>query len=297
RITAIGNYLVALSEALILCGKDGSNSLANSGPPAWRKQLHILFLLNDMLHHAKHHSEWSAAAYALAKNLQPHALSLVKLVSAHPFDIYGQHQKRVLNLLDLWAGADYFDVSYIQNLRDIAREDIQVVGKNDGKPMMGFDRKDAPYIIPASHGDYSTPFYDLPAGNMMPHIIPNSTNPINSQLLKPLQFTGGPSDQNLVSAVKGLIEDANRLDRMSCGEEVPHNIDIDELGQFPFRDLFATDIVNTEGYYGWSQEFCQKMMNVGSPQVFGKGSYYTANKEGSFGPYKKRQYDRSQSTS
>jgi hypothetical protein len=117
----------------------------------------------------------------------------------------------------------------------------------------------APYVMPATHGDPATPFYDLPAGNMLPHIVPNSSTPINSQLMKPLQFMAGPADQSLVTAVKDFLKDADSIYNTPDPDE-GIVVDIDELGQSLVRDEVTGELEVAENYYGWSKKFCEDMI-------------------------------------
>ncbi|KAL9635196.1 MAG: hypothetical protein Q9164_003614 [Protoblastenia rupestris] len=250
--------------------------------------MHVLYLLNDTLHHAKHHVKSGAAYRTLAERLQPHALGVIKFLSAQKPNEHAQHHPQILDLLELWARAGYFQVSHIQIMRDVISE-AKLKGHEDiGEPkapadladsLVSQDRENVPYVMPTSHGDSSTPFYDLPAGNMIPHIIPNSTAPIDPQLVKPLRFAAGPADQALTRALKILLEEVNDLEGMHFEEKQLQGVDFDEMGQHSIRDLFSRKIKRAGGYYGWSRDFCQKMKMGGSPQVFGKTSRYMNGEE------------------
>lgn len=115
--------------------------------------------------------------------------------------------------------------------------------------------------MPSSHGDPSTPYYDLPAGNLVPHIIPNSTVPLRPESIKPLQFLAGPADEKLVTALKVFMKDVDQI--YEPGKPQPQNddevVDIDELGQPVIRDTVTGEILNGETYYGWSRTFCEQM--------------------------------------
>ena len=115
--------------------------------------------------------------------------------------------------------------------------------------------------MPSSHGDPSTPYYDLPAGNLVPHIIPNSTVPLRPESIKPLQFLAGPADEKLVTALKVFMKDVDQI--YEPGKPQPENddevVDIDELGQPVIRDTVTGEILNGETYYGWSRTFCEQM--------------------------------------
>ena len=188
--------------------------------------------------------------------------------------VYAKHHKRIQDLLDIWEAQGYYSLLYVQKLRETVVNAARIGYSNseegtklsNGTPQesSGGEKKDVPFIMPASHGDPATPFYDLPAGNMMPHIMPNSSVPINPQLVKPLQLVAGPANDNLVTAIKDLLND---VDASSLEDFQDEGMDMDELGQPVLRDDITGDIVEGEGYYGWSRVFCERMKRKGQEGV------------------------------
>jgi len=245
-----------------------SQSRKELRPSGRRRQLYILYLLNDLLHHTKYHVESSSTCSMLTGNLQSSFVGLFGSVSAHSTEVYGKHQGKIQDLLDVWDSSGYYQSSYIVKLRETvanaARRGYFTSGEQSragngvGEDGMEEEKKDAPYIMPASHGDASIPFYDLPAGNMLPHILPNSATPINPQLVKPLQFIAGPADETLVTAVEDFLRNVESMDEV-CFEDEGIAMDVDQLGQFVVRDEITGDILEGDGYYGWSRAFCEKM--------------------------------------
>ncbi|KAL2054348.1 hypothetical protein ABVK25_005489 [Lepraria finkii] len=150
--------------------------------------------------------------------------------------------------------------------------------------------------MPASHGDPSTPFYDLPAGNLLPHIMPNSATPINTQLVKPLQLVAGPADESLATAVKDFLQQVESLDGVSVGDD-GIDVDLDELGQSVLRDEITGDVLEGEGYYGWSRAFCERMKrrreDIGD---FSKVAGRDVSTDGSLSPRKRRRHSDSGSS-
>ena len=126
----------------------------------------------------------------------------------------------------------------------------------------------APFVMPAYHGDTAIAYYDLPAANMMPHIIPNSTTPIPTQLIRPLQFKAGPADTHLAEAVAHFLVDVEGMFMPSAidDDETPRDWEINEMGERSRRNVVHT----AEGYYGWSRPFCEKMKDRtrGGPKHF-----------------------------
>ncbi|KAI9870790.1 MAG: hypothetical protein M1823_008639, partial [Watsoniomyces obsoletus] len=90
--------------------------------------------------------------------------------------------------------------------------------------------------MPSTHGDPSLPFYELPAGNLMPHIVPKRSTSIRPDTIRPLQFAAGPADEGLVNAVKDFLRDIEHIDDAYAIEEKEIVADIDDLGQLSYRN-------------------------------------------------------------
>ena len=241
-------------------------------PSTWRKQLHILYLLNDLLHHSKFHGNTSLVFSTFSEIFQPSILELVGATVAYDIDTYPKHFQKIERLLANWEEQAYFSPEYNQKLRgtvtDASKNGPASVKQGLRRAVYdsGFKvgnasqvQKYVPFIMPALHGDPSTPYYDLPAGNMLSHIIPNSAAPINSQLVKPLHLTPGPADESLASVVKDFLNDVDVLYGNIDADEELALVDADELGQPVVRDEITGEIIGGEGYYGWSKAFCERM--------------------------------------
>ena len=235
--------------------------------------MHILYLLNDLLHHARYHVDSSSAYSTLSGTLQSYIVDLFGVITTYDREIYPNHHRKIEDLVRLWDENGYYQVSYINKLRETIASSASLGDPEASKPGNGVPqdelietltststvKKDVPYIMPASHGDPSTPYYDLPAGNLLPHIIPNSTVSIDPQQVKPLQFVTRPADDNLMRAVKDFMKDIESLDNPMGNDDEGIQVDIDELGQPTIRDEGTGELVRGEGYYGWSKAFCEKM--------------------------------------
>ncbi|KAL4977071.1 hypothetical protein BDW66DRAFT_41993 [Aspergillus desertorum] len=274
RVALLAKYLVALSGSLdSIPGTDGRQNETQNGqampcqhPSVKRKRLHMLYLLNDLFHHTKYHNSSSAAFSTLSGSLQPQMVELLSYAACYDREKNPKHHRRLGELLDIWQEHGYFGADYVGKLREVVANSA-VSGPVTSSAMPGAessdpDRKyrDAPYIMPATHGDPSTPYYDLPAGNLIPHIIPNSAVPLRPDMIKPLQFLAGPADEKLVTALKVFLADADRIYHPGSHKHKDGEIvDIDELGQTVIRDEITGDILEGDTYYGWSRSFCQQM--------------------------------------
>lgn len=277
RVGGLAKYLVALagpSDEPVTAGaghgvRSGTGTESKSSVK--RRRLHILYLLNDLLHHSKYHLDTTATFSTVSGSLQPYIVELLGCAAAYDRQKHPRHHRRLDDLLNIWSEHGYFGPELVQKLREtvensastgISRSaqasssDVLIDEPGATKKLAG---KEVPFIMPSTHGDPLTPYYDLPAGNWIPHIIPNSTVPLRPDSIKPLQFLAGPADQSLVKALKGFLEEVDQM----YGTEEPMkdegNMDIDELGQRVTRDEVTGDILDGETYYGWSRAFCQQM--------------------------------------
>lgn len=306
----MGKYLVSLSVSV------AKSAEGHGGPPdrrhrlsAGRKQLHILYLLNDLLHHTKYHLASSSSYSTLTGTIQSHLVDLVGSAAAFDPKAFSKHHKRIEQLLDIWEANGYYQSSYVQKLRETATNAAKLgysgtgtiglqLGDTVRAPLHPSRAcKDAPYVMPATHGDPSAPYYDLPAGNMMPHIIPNSTTPINPQLVKALQFVAGPADENLVMAVKDFMKDVEVLFGTEEEHDAAITIDVDQLGQPTLHDEISGEPIGGEGYYGWSKAFCRKMKRrEDDMDVAPRGRLRNDSVDRSTSPRKRRRYSYSSSS-
>jgi hypothetical protein len=218
----------------------------------------VLYVLNDVLFHVK----FRTRNQDFFDKIAPHLPALFK--SAASFTNAPKHMKKLNDLLQLWEKKSYFQASVLGSLRAAVEEGPKSEGgeANGGhvanKAHTTSTARDAPFVLPSMHGDPSTPWYDLPAANWLPVIEPNSTRPMNPNMIKPLQLAGGSADKNLINAVKKLLGDVDKIyakDTLLDGDSA---VDVSQMGEFIERDELG-DIVRGETYYGWSKTFCEKM--------------------------------------
>ena len=302
----MGKYLVAISTSLCSSGeKDLSQSSPSHVPKlkARRKQLHILYLLNDLLHQTKYHYESPSAYPNLTTSFQPFLGPLFQAASAYDPTIYTKQRLRIGDILQEWEKHGYFPLPQIHSLQEAvviagnkestsgATETLQ---QNENRILQNKPKHDTPYLMPANHGDPYAPYYDLPAGNLMPHILPNSATSINPHLVKALQFTPGPADETLVIALKDFMKSVDALYEQNSETDEGISVDIDELGQPLIRDEFTGEIVGAEAYYGWSKAFCEKMKNRRSGKTAPKSRGRSDSLGRSSSPHKRRRYSSSE---
>ncbi|KAI9837949.1 MAG: hypothetical protein M1838_004701 [Thelocarpon superellum] len=272
RVTGLGKFLVALSASFSEHVKSAGDGSDASKPSRRRRRLHILYLVNDLLHHVKYHDASVASAPPLLSALQPFLHDL--FVSAAAAGHRPEHERKIGELLDIWDDKSYYTRDAIRDLRrainDAGNEDtssrLRASDEARGDAALsvkrGNGRKDA-FTMPASHGDPATPYYDLPAANMMPHIEPNHAAPIDPTLVQPLRFVAGPADPGLASIVTDFLKEVEQIFKPRDPEEDGEVVDVDELGGRIYRDASTGELTQQEGYYGWSKAFCDRMKRGG----------------------------------
>ena len=200
----------------------------------------------------------------MASTLQPHVAPLVTLAAS--FQNCPRHQARVRDVIDVWQDKKVLGPDFVRQLLDNVRQSQGTHSSAVDQPTTTAESQkkvsapaDAPFLLPPTHGDPSTPYYDLPAANIMPHVEQNSSQPINPQLVRPLQMATGPADGDLVMALKDFLKDVERMYNGAAGRDQTSIVDVDELGQPVVRDERTGTIIESESYYGWSRAFCEKM--------------------------------------
>ncbi|KAL4886256.1 hypothetical protein BJY04DRAFT_213787 [Aspergillus karnatakaensis] len=277
RVSLLAKYLVTLSRSFAEDNANNSNNTKPTRPSAKRKRLHMLYLLNDLFHHTKYHESSTAAFSGLSGSLQPHIVDLLSSAASYDREKHPKHHRRLDELLDIWQEHGYFSAEYVGKLREVvANSAVSGPVRTSTTPsaeVVEPDRKlrDGPFVMPPTHGDPSIPYYDLPAGNLIPHMVPNSSVPLRPDMIKPLQFLAGPADGKLVNALKAFLEDVDRIYAPGESEiEVKSDevVDVDELGQTVIRDVISGEILDGETYYGWTRSFCNEMKkrNARSPR-------------------------------
>jgi hypothetical protein len=260
----VGKYLAALSASF---SGNTETVFKSEKPSPRRKQLHILYLLNDLFHSTKYHAQYTSVFSTLTGTIQSFLVDLFSHAATYDATIYKRQHLRLQDLLQEWDKRQYFHPGFAQKLRDtvdnagkgLARAEPREVTFDqltDGKSL-----RDAPYVMPATHGDPSAPFHELPAGNMMPHIVPNTATPINSNQMKALQFIAGPADNVLATAVKALLKESDTIYGVETDdvEDEGISMELDEMGQLVLHDKDTGDVTAGESYYGWSKAFCEQL--------------------------------------
>lgn len=268
-----GKYLVALSKSF----QEDRGAQQNAPPSklpaagratsAKRKRLYVLYILNDVLYHVKFRLRDSSFAAKLEATLP----ALVRSASSFPDS--PKHLKKIERLVDLWEENEYFAPSLLDKLRAAIEDGAHPADETqarsretDSEHSSSAVPKAAPYIIPAMHGDSVSPWYDLPAGNWLPVLEPNSTRPMNPSMIKPLQLASGPAEKPLIAAVEKLLSDVDKIYTKDFNLDQA-TVDIGQMGEYVELDELGEAVIK-DTYYGWSRSFCEK---VRSKRRVGRG--------------------------
>ncbi|KAI8627692.1 hypothetical protein F5Y19DRAFT_440811 [Xylariaceae sp. FL1651] len=258
RVAALAKYFVALANSF---AADLATTRKAHETSSKRKRLHLLYVLNDALYHARIRDQNDS----FAASLEPALPNLFQ--SAAAFPNCPKHTKKILTLLDIWEESRHYPSDFINKLRTAvndaphSQDPVSLVDSSTNGLSNNGTRfsRDAPFLMPTMHGDAAAPWYDLPAANWLPVIEPNSTRPMNPEMIKPLQFSAGPADKQLIKAVQDLLADVDRIYSKECMLNDGRTENIDQLGQRVILDEITGEVIGGETYYGWSRPFCEKM--------------------------------------
>ncbi|CAG8228020.1 unnamed protein product [Penicillium salamii] len=254
RVGGLAKYLVALA-ASEPSQPNGTN------PSPKRRRLHILYLLNDLLHHSKYHLGTSTTFSTVSGSLQLHIVGLVGHAAACDRQKNPRHHRRLDDLLSIWSEHGYFNSEFVDKLREVVVNSASTGAAplSDDVPSANAKKpgKNAPFVVPSAHGDPSAPYYDNPTGNFVPHILPKLTLSLQPGSVKPIQLLGGPADGKLVHVLQDFFGQVKQISSMP--EPKDPDVDVGGLGHSIIRDEISKDILDGETYYGWTRAFCQQM--------------------------------------
>ncbi|KAJ6131942.1 RNA polymerase II large subunit CTD [Penicillium samsonianum] len=228
RVGGLVNYLEALAASFPPPQPTGSKLSPK------RQRLHILYLLNDLLHHCKYHLGTPATFSTVSGSLQLHLVNLVGYAATCDRQKNPRHHRRLDDLLDLWSEHEYFHPELVNKLREVVTMGVPLPSNDAANELNPAKNKNVPFIMPFTHGDPSTRWHEVRAGNIYPHIIPDSAIPIRPEAIKPIQLLAGPADAKAVESLKDFLSDVNKL----FDPEIPgddRHTDIDQLGQTVIR--------------------------------------------------------------
>ena len=293
---ALGKYLASLSDPL-----DSGNNIQKKTVSLRRKRLHLLYLINDLLHHTKHHEQKSAQYISLRTHIEPHLIDLVK--SAASFDALRNKKlhSKLFDLVKIWEENEYYNKDFCNKLRETAETAGNSAGDKQGNlqetaidagEYAYAENIDVPSTFPAAHGDHTGHWSDLPAGCMMRLITRNSVKPIRVREMTPLELNMKSADPEMVEAVKVLLKEARQIYNPYHQDDEGIVADIDEMGQRYYRDKGTGNLQPGETYYGWSRNFAESMQK----RRLGRkndDSYRGGTRSQSFSPHKRRRYSSS----
>ncbi|KAG8424931.1 hypothetical protein J3458_001685 [Metarhizium acridum] len=244
RSTALAKYLVALSNAQV-------DDATHPRPSTKRRRLHVLYIVNDVLHHAARQGNQDFRATVEAY--------LPPLISAAAsFEKCPKHIKKLQDLVFIWKSKQYASDAVIPKLQEaIAGSSVSAAPEPVNTSLKL--AKETPFTMPSFHGDTSTAWYDLPAATWLPHLVPNSTKPMLPDLIRPIQLAPGPADKVVTAAVKALLSDAERIFSHDRRPDDDSHIDVNEMGEKIVLDEVTGEVIGGETYYGWSRRFCERM--------------------------------------
>ena len=254
RITALTKYLLVLAKSY------GTGKESPGDPSAKRKRLHILYIINDVLHATRKLS----ASISLDQSWGTTLPALVACTAVP--DKYPKHSRNLELLLTLWKEKGYFSDPVYKNLKDSLSGKCSSAGANVQATSMLL-AKDVPYNLPSMHGDIKTRWYDLPTTTWLSNITPNSSKAINYHLIRPTPLVAGPAGAALADSVKNMLGNAEQLFAKDAKWGADSSVDITQLGDKVLLDEITGEIIGGMSYYGWTRQFCTRMKDRGRNPV------------------------------
>ena len=255
-----------------------------------RQHLSILYLLNDLLHQLKYHGVDQSRYQGFVEGIYRCSLDCLGNAAAYQEKLFPRHRRRIDRLLKEWSRHHYFEPKVQKELEQTANNAASTGTAGAVEPVE-LTKREEPFIMPAVHGDPSAPYHELPAANLMPHIVTNTSIPINPHHVRALQFTPGPAEPALVEVVKSFLKDIDLLYGTMIPEDEGISMELDDLGQKITRDKQNGLVLSMETYYGWSKEFCENMRRKQNNQRRSRsGSSGSSRGRRSMSPRKRMRY-------
>jgi hypothetical protein len=257
RVSSLGKYLAAQSAAFpsLQAQAKGSEEGKTS---AKAKRLFVIFLISDLFHHDGIDKGQSALrTYAL--NIKPHLRELFAAASDLNVERDKSITRQIHLVLDWWKEQQYFSDKYLDKLRTIVESGGKAevdMSDDNAEEVVPSISKPRPYMLPALHGDDSSPWFHQPAGVFLHEMAMSPGRPIDPKAMKPLKLKAGPAPDKLVDAVRDFMDDVAKI---GTPEDMEHEniVDIDALGRLTLKDPETGDLIKSETYYGWSRDFAR----------------------------------------
>jgi len=243
-----------------------SDNAVTKRPSAQRKRIHMVYIMNDLLHHAKHGlSDAVAAGYsknygkpffdAFITCLRPAIVDLIKAASDCDSVKHFSHHERIRNQLTIWEVERYFDGTcdkMYKDLRVIEASEGRTVpfGAKDGRLPVSEEKNEANvkgaadlpkpekanrWELPAVHGQPNPQFWHCqPAATMLDHVRIGDQKHrifIRKRKFRPTKLKEGPVDPKTISMVAELIKAKKEIYNFSVTGEPGVQYDINDMGE------------------------------------------------------------------
>jgi hypothetical protein len=246
---------------------DGQAQAPQKQPSLERQRVHIMNIINELLHHASllahapGKDKWSTvSAQTKGKlifkdvivNLRAPIVDIVKATSASDRKMHAKHHERIKTILNEWKVAEYFNElgsKYIDDLHVIQASQGRRVpfGCKDGrKPVVEPERtvqgprvpkakKPSDWSLPETYGIREAAWCDHPASSMIGYVkIRDAERGVGIPPRKYYPHTFSPKlepEVKLVQAVKNLIQAKNDIFNFSLEAKPGAKRDINAMGQ------------------------------------------------------------------
>ncbi|ODA79165.1 hypothetical protein RJ55_04757 [Drechmeria coniospora] len=196
RTTLLAKFLAALSDSM---DRDVKR------PSVKKRRLHILYIVNDVLHHVV--VRQGNRAFGIAWSAQLPAM----ITAAAFFDNCPRHLAKVNDLIALWAEKDYLPAGILDRLRSAFRS---ASNKSSGFPLHPSDgppppANDGAHTRSAFHGYASVPWHGQPAASWLPQLAWGATMPVRPQAICRLELELARGNDEYVEDLEESVRSAS----------------------------------------------------------------------------------------
>jgi len=238
-----------------------SEEVEKLGLSPLRQRLHILYFL-DFIFNRLHKETGQFELNMLLQSMKPVIDELVVCNPARGIDIISNYQRRVNAHLTFWEKRRYFNEGELKALQNLLDEPVQRSQSEENTVESGSKLQST--ILPHQHGDSSSPWFDLPAANIVEQLKKNKSI-LTSSMKRPFKLEAGLARPSIQVAVQSFLQAADRLSNHTKLEHSPCGQDFDELGQIICRDNEGSTFP-VDTYYGWSISLCERIKtDAGNP--------------------------------
>ncbi|KAL9087242.1 MAG: hypothetical protein Q9165_006736 [Trypethelium subeluteriae] len=243
RVIALGKYLTSLSLTVTPPEPSKKDEKpANLQTSLRKKRIHLLYLINDLLHHTKYHAQQTGNHAILTARMKLHLPELMRDAASFDASKNKKLHQKLHDIISIWEDNNYYIKEFCNTLHQIAESagkvsgDSQARGEETGNATNSNSQiaTNVPLALPSTHGDRTAHWSDLPTGCTMQHVARNSTRPIKLREMRQLELNSRSAEPAMVEAIKWSLIESGQIRNPYPHYENRIIIDTNAMGQSPY---------------------------------------------------------------